>query len=122
MFTAATNTSAHLKMGILGFQGAGKSKTAAKTTIGLVQHMKKLGIPYADKPVFFLDTETGSDWLLPDFAAAGIPIETAKTRAFSTWSRPSRSPKRTLRRCWSIRPRTTGKSCASPTAGARQDC
>jgi hypothetical protein len=45
--------------------------------------MKKLGIPYADKPVFFLDTETGSDWVLPDFAEAGIPIETAKTRAFS---------------------------------------
>jgi hypothetical protein len=83
MFTPATNTSAHLKMGILGFQGGGKSKTAAKTTIGLVQYMKKLGIAYADKPVFFLDTETGSDWLLPDFAAAGIPVETAKTRAFS---------------------------------------
>jgi hypothetical protein len=83
LFSKAENTSAYLKMGLLGFQGSGKTKTATKTTIGLVQHMKKLGIPHADKPVYFLDTETGSDWVLPDFQAAGIAIETAKTRAFS---------------------------------------
>jgi hypothetical protein len=83
LFTEAENTSAHLKMGILGFQGSGKTKTATKTAIGLVRHMKKLGIPAADKPVYFLDTETGSDWVLPDVKEAGIPIRTAKTRAFS---------------------------------------
>jgi hypothetical protein len=32
--------------------------------------------------VFFLDTETGSDWVKPQFEVAGIPLFTAKTRAF----------------------------------------
>jgi hypothetical protein len=41
----ATNTSAFLKMGIMGKQGAGKTKTAGKVAIGLVQHLQKLGIP-----------------------------------------------------------------------------
>jgi hypothetical protein len=82
-FDEAENTTAFLKMGILGFQGSGKTKTATKTTIGLIQHMKKLKVPAADKPVYFLDTETGSDWVLPDFAAAGIPVKTKKTRSFS---------------------------------------
>jgi hypothetical protein len=35
----------------------------------------------ADKPVYFLDTETGSDWVLADFAAAGTPVRTKKTRS-----------------------------------------
>jgi len=83
LFTKAKSTSAFLKMGLLGFQGSGKTKTATKTAIGLVQHMKKIGAPSANKPVYFIDTETGSDWVLPDFEAAGIPVETAKTRAFS---------------------------------------
>lgn len=83
LFTEAENTSAFLKQGILGFQGSGKTKTATKTAIGLVQHMQSLKLPASDKPVYFIDTETGSDWVLPDFKAAGIPIRTAKTRAFS---------------------------------------
>jgi hypothetical protein len=32
--------------------------------------------------VYFLDTETGSDWVKPQFEAVGIPLFTAKTRAF----------------------------------------
>lgn len=83
LFTPAAVTSAYLKMGLLGFQGSGKTKTAAKTAIGLVNHMKKLNLSAAGKPVFFIDSETGSDWVIPDFQAAGIPIQTAKTRAFS---------------------------------------
>src|SRR5437016_4585370 len=83
LFKPAQNTSCFLKQGILGFQGSGKTKTAAKTAIGLVNHLKKLNIDYASKPVYFLDTETGSDWVAPDFHAAGIPLEPAKTRAFS---------------------------------------
>lgn len=83
-FALAQNTSAFLKMGLLGFEGSGKTKTAAKVAIGLVQYMKKLGLPQADKPVYFIDTETGSDFVAPDFAAAGIPLAIDKTRAFTS--------------------------------------
>jgi KaiC/GvpD/RAD55 family RecA-like ATPase len=69
-------------MGIMGFAGSGKTYTAAHTAIGLVEYMQSVGVSYADKPVFFLDTETGSDWVKPQFEAAGIPLFTAKTRAF----------------------------------------
>jgi hypothetical protein len=83
LFRPAENTSAFLKMGLLGFQGSGKTKTGTKVAIGLVEFMKKKGIPYATKPALFLDTETGSDWVEPDFKAAGIPLLVAKTRTFS---------------------------------------
>lgn len=82
LFMKAEVTSAFLKMGIMGFAGSGKTYTASDTAIGLVHHMQGLGIAYADKPVFFLDTETGSDWVQPQFEVAGIPLHTAKTRAF----------------------------------------
>lgn len=82
-FTKATNTSAYLKMGLLGFQGSGKTRTATNTAIGLIQHLRERGLPYATKPAKFIDTETGSDWVIPLFAAAGIPLDTWKTRAFS---------------------------------------
>jgi hypothetical protein len=82
LFMKAESTSAFLKMGIMGFAGSGKTYTAAHTAIGLVEYMQSVGVSYADKPVFFLDTETGSDWVKPQFEAAGIPLFTAKTRAF----------------------------------------
>lgn len=83
LFKPAEVTTAYLKMGLLGFQGSGKTKTATKTAIGLVDHLKRKGAVAADRPVFFFDTETGSDWVLPDFKAAGIAVEQAKSRAFS---------------------------------------
>jgi AAA domain len=76
-------TSAYLKMGILGFQGGGKTKTAGKTAIGLYKYMQSKGIDVTNKPVAFFDTETGSDWLIPDFRAAGVPFVTAKRRSFA---------------------------------------
>jgi hypothetical protein len=83
LFQPASSTSAYLKMGIMGKQGAGKSMTAAKVAMGLIKHLKQLGVDYANKPVAFFDTETGSDWLIPHFNAAGIPLVVAKKRAFA---------------------------------------
>lgn len=83
LFKPAENTSAYLKAGVLGFQGSGKTKTSGLLAIGLVQHVRKLNLQYANLPVFFLDSETGSDWLKPDFDAAGVPLYVAKTRSFT---------------------------------------
>jgi hypothetical protein len=83
IFETARPTSAYLKMGIMGKQGSGKSYTAAEVAIGLVNHLKELEVDYAAKPVAFFDTETGSDWLIPKFKAAGIPLVVAKKRSFA---------------------------------------
>jgi hypothetical protein len=80
LFRPAVNTSAFLKMGVMGKQGAGKTKTAGKIAIGLVQYLQKLGVDYASKPVGMFDTETGSDFLIPDFEAAGIPFVVIKSK------------------------------------------
>ncbi len=76
IFKVATNETAYLKAGLLGFQGSGKTYTAVELILGLHQHCK------SDKPVYFLDTETGSDWAIPRFAKEGIELRVAKTRAF----------------------------------------
>ena len=76
-------TTANLKMGFYGFAGSGKTYTATNTAIGLIQHMRKLELQTSQKPIFFLDTETGSDWVAPRIEGAGIELFTAKTRAFS---------------------------------------
>lgn len=83
LFAPATSTTAHLKAGFMGKQGAGKSMTGGLLAIGLIKHLKALGISYANKPVAFFDTETGSDWLIPLFEEAGIPLMVAKKRSFA---------------------------------------
>lgn len=70
----ATNQTAFAKVGILGFPGSGKTFTAAEFAIGLAQG--------TNKPVAFYDTETGSDYLIDRFEAAGVELLVAKTRAF----------------------------------------
>lgn len=82
IFSKQENTQAYLKAGIMGFAGDGKTYTACEIAIGLIHLMRDRGIEYADKPVMFLDTETGSDWVAPRFAQEGIEMMTAKTRAF----------------------------------------
>src|SRR5262249_17947232 len=79
----AEMTSAFLKMGLMGFAGSGKTYTATETAIGLVLLMRERGIEQGNKPLFFLDTETGSDWVAPRIQDAGIKLFTAKTRAFT---------------------------------------
>lgn len=76
LFTKAEVTTSFLKLGMMGFAGSGKTYTATSIAIGLHKLTK------SDKPIFFLDTETGSDWVKPRIEAAGIELFTAKTRAF----------------------------------------
>lgn len=67
---------AYDKIGILGFQGSGKTFTAVEIAIGLHKYIK------SKKPIFFADTETGSDWALEKFKAHKIELMVTKTRAF----------------------------------------
>lgn len=72
----AVNEQAYLKCGLLGFPGSGKTFTATQIAIGLHKHIE------SKKPVSFLDTETGSDFVLPLFNKAKIKLLVAKSRAF----------------------------------------
>lgn len=76
MLKAASNQQAFLKAGIMGFAGSGKTHTGAKIATGLHKHINSA------KAIAFLDTETGSDFVLPMFEKAGIKLLTAKSRAF----------------------------------------
>lgn len=80
---ATVNTQACLKAGLLGFTGSGKTRTAAELAIGLVQRMREQGIAAGTRPVLFLDTEKGSDWVARKFSNAGLELRIAKTRAFN---------------------------------------
>jgi len=76
IFKKATNTMAFAKVGLLGFAGAGKTRTGSEIAIGLHKAIK------SKKPVGFIDTETGSDFVLPIFQQHGIELMVSKTRAF----------------------------------------
>lgn len=82
LFTKSQNTQAYAKVGLLGFAGSGKTYTATRMAIGLVELMRRAGLDAGLKPAFFLDTETGADWVDPMFKEAGIALHTAKTRSF----------------------------------------
>lgn len=73
----ATNQTAFLKAGLLGFAGSGKTHTAAAMALGLSSLIGD------KKPVAFFDTETGSDYLIPRFKEAGVELLVAKTRTFA---------------------------------------
>lgn len=82
-FKPATARPTHLKAAFVGFQGGGKTYTAVKLAIGLIQKMKKQGVPGANKPVFMVDTERGYLWIRPLFEAAGIELMVDESRAFA---------------------------------------
>jgi hypothetical protein len=83
LFQPASNTTAYLKAGFMGKPGSGKTLTASLLALGLVQHMREIGAANANKPVFFYDTETGSNFVIKHFNEAGIPLQQAKTRLFA---------------------------------------
>lgn len=64
-----------LKGGIYGTEGSGKTFTMALIAIGLHRHIK------STKPVVMWDSESGSDFLLPVFRAAGIQLLGRKSRS-----------------------------------------
>ena len=68
---------AYLKLGIYGEAGSGKTHTSSKIAIGLHKHIKD------KKPISFMDTETGSDFVLPMFVDEKIELLVAKSRAFA---------------------------------------
>lgn len=72
----------HLKAGIFGFAGSGKTFTSALLAIGLWKKLNALN--GYNKPVFFVDSETGSSYIKTLFDKAGVPIQGIKTRAFVT--------------------------------------
>ncbi len=82
-FKPATARPTHLKAAFVGFQGGGKTFTAVKLAIGLLQKKRKLGVPGSEKPVFMVDTERGYLWIKPLFEAAGIELMVDESRAFS---------------------------------------
>ena len=73
----AENETAFLSAAIYGFAGSGKSFTAACIAIGLYHHIKAKG------PVAYIDTEAGSDFLLPHYAHNGIEVLRSNSRAFT---------------------------------------
>lgn len=73
----ATNTTAFVKAGFLGFAGSGKTLTSALLALGL---SKKFG---KHKRVAMFDTETGSDFLIKIFQREGIELLVLKSRSFA---------------------------------------
>lgn len=76
LFKEARNDNAFLKVGIYGEAGAGKTFTSSKMAIGLYHYLK------SEKPIAFIDTETGSSFVLPLFEKEKIKMVSMKTRAF----------------------------------------
>lgn len=83
-FEKAENHAAYAKVGIMGMQGSGKTYLAKEMSIGLHKLLVSRGMLAKDTPVFFMDTETGSDFMLPYFSEAGIEVQVDKTRAFTS--------------------------------------
>jgi hypothetical protein len=73
----ATVEQAAAKVGIFGPQGSGKTTTSALLAIGLSKMF------HNSAPVAFMDTENGSDYLVPIFEIEQVPLLVIKSRAFT---------------------------------------
>lgn len=69
------NTTAFLKVGMLGFAGSGKTHTAMLIAIGLNQQIK-------NKKIAFFDTEKGSEFHKKRAEAAGMEFASVRSRSF----------------------------------------
>lgn len=77
LFKKMESTQAKLKAGAYGGTGSGKTYTASEIAVGLHKLIK------SKKPVYFYDTETGSDFVKPRFTKEGIELLQLKSRSFS---------------------------------------
>ena len=80
LFKVAQNQMCYAKVGIFGFAGSGKTRTATDMAIGIA----KSYCGEKPKPIFFIDTETGSDFMIPRVKAAGLELQVLKSRAFTS--------------------------------------
>lgn len=80
LFQSAAAGHSHLKAGIMGLAGSGKTYTASSVAVGLVGYMQERGVPIKGKAAF-IDTENGAAWVAPRFKAAGIELVVARTRS-----------------------------------------
>ncbi len=78
LFQPTANTQAYLKLGAYGTEGSGKTRTLVEIAIGLHQYIG------SKKPVAFVDSETGSDYVAHLFKKAGIKLIVVKTRSLKT--------------------------------------
>jgi hypothetical protein len=74
-FEDVNGISPYLKMGMFGTEGSGKTFSMALVAIGLHRRVK------SQKPIVMWDSEGGSDYLHPLFAAAGIKFMAKKARS-----------------------------------------
>lgn len=70
------NEASFAKIGIYGFAGTGKSRSATEIAIGM---WKKYNL---QKPIVYFDTESGSDYLRSLFEKEKIPFFVKKSRTF----------------------------------------
>ena len=89
----ATVEQSAAKVGLFGSQGSGKTTTSALIAIGISKTYHNCA------PVAFMDTENGSDYLVPIFEAEGVPLLVFKSRAFKDM-------------CAGIREAEEAKACA----------
>lgn len=79
LFKTAQNQMCFAKVGIFGFAGSGKTRTATDMAIGIA----KTYCGDSPKPIYFIDTETGSDFMIPRVKDAGLELRVLKSRAFT---------------------------------------
>lgn len=72
----AENTMAFFKAGFLGFPGSGKTFTATQLAIGICKIT-------GSKSICYMDTETGSDFLIPLINKDGLEAFQVKSRSFT---------------------------------------
>jgi hypothetical protein len=76
LLKTATIEQSAAKVGVFGRQASGKTTTAALIALGLSKTY------HQDAPVAFMDTENGSDYLVPVFEVEGVKLLNFKSRAF----------------------------------------